>query len=235
MIVVHACDEVPAPAVGVEADDVVREHALVNGAPHVLGQHVPVVGLRPRDVDELREARVRPVLAHVPRREVEVVVVDEHLGVGVALELLEHDVGEGAVDALVAVRPGRPEPGLDVRRVGEAPEVVLDEPEGAVRDLVVVAVVGELVVGDEPEPVLDAVPFLLDRLVAALACDEAVLVAHRARDPGHVVVGDQPAQRRHEPAAAATHHALAVLAAEEERAAVRDDDQLPALAHRRES
>ena len=85
---------------------------------------------------------------------------------------------------------------------------------------------------DEPQPVGHVVARLLDRLVAVLTGDDAVLVAHRARDPRHVVVGDQPAQRRHEPAAAAADDPLAVrVAAEEERAAVRDDDQLATLAH----
>ena len=76
-------------------------------------------------------------------------------------------------------------------------------------DNVVVAVVRELVVRDEPQPVRLVVARLLDRLVAALGGDRAVLVAHRARDPRHVVVRDQAAQRGHEPAAAAPDDPLA--------------------------
>ena len=146
-------DEVAAPAVRVEADHVVREQALVHGAPHVLGQHVPVVALGPRDVDELQQAGVGASLAHVAGRDVEVVVVEEDLGVGVAVELGQHHVGERAVHPLVAVPPGDAERRLDVGHRREAPEVVLDEPEGAVGDGVVVAVVGELVVRDEAQPV----------------------------------------------------------------------------------
>ena len=44
----------------VEADHVVGEHPVVDRAPDPVGQHVPVVGLRPRDVDEVERA-ARPV------------------------------------------------------------------------------------------------------------------------------------------------------------------------------
>ena len=52
--------EVPPPARGVEADDVVREQPVVDRLAQPRRQHVPVVALRPRDVDEVREQRVRP-------------------------------------------------------------------------------------------------------------------------------------------------------------------------------
>ena len=51
--------EVPPPALRVEADHVVRQQALVDRAPDRLGQDAPVVGLRPRDVDEVAERRRR--------------------------------------------------------------------------------------------------------------------------------------------------------------------------------
>ena len=138
--------------------------------------------------------------------------MEEDLRVGVAVELLEHRVGERAVHRAgsrprQAMRNDGSMSGAD----GEPPEVVLDEPERAVGDDVVVAVVRELVVRDEAQPVRRR------RCgVSSIGSsprsrgDDAVLVAHRARDPRHVVVGDQPAQRRDEPAAAAPHGALAV-------------------------
>ena len=46
---------------------------------------------------EVRQRRRRGVLAHDARRHVQVIVVEEHGRVGLALELLEHDLGEVAV------------------------------------------------------------------------------------------------------------------------------------------
>jgi hypothetical protein len=83
-----APEEVRAPAARVEADDVVREQALVDRTPDAVGQHGPVVGLRPRDVDEVGERRLGGPLAHEPRREVQVVVMEEHGRGGIAVELV---------------------------------------------------------------------------------------------------------------------------------------------------
>ena len=153
------------------------------------GQHMPVVGLRPRDVDEVREQRVRRALAHELRREVEVVVVEEDRRLGLGLELLEHGLGEGLVDLRVAAVPGVLQRDVDRRLVRELPEVVLEEPEHRVRDDVVEPVVGRLVVCDEAQAKRRAVArALLDRGPARLDRDRPVLVAHRAGDPGHVVV-----------------------------------------------
>src|ERR671934_381096 len=101
-----AAEEIPPPAARVEADDVVREHAVVDRAPDGLGEHVPVVRLRPRDVHEVRERRVRRLVADHARREVEVVVVEEDGRLGLALELGEHRIREPAVDGHVAALPG---------------------------------------------------------------------------------------------------------------------------------
>ncbi len=70
-------------------------------------------------------------------------------------DLPEHGVGDVAVDDLVAVVPGVELLLADVRRVGEVPEVVLDEPEDRVGDHVVEAVVGVGVAADEQHPVFD--------------------------------------------------------------------------------
>jgi hypothetical protein len=128
------------------------------------------------------------------------------------------------------------EAGIDVRRVGERPQVVLQEPERRVRDDVVVPVVGGRVVRDEPQPVRRAVAgHLLDRLALRLDCDGPILVGHRARDPGHVVMRDEAAQRGHEASATTFGDALALLVARERgRAAVGDDDQLSSGRHRPE-
>jgi hypothetical protein len=66
----------------------------------------------------------------------------------------------------------------------------------------------------------------------SIGFDDTVLVRGRRRDPRHVVVLEQPAERSDEPAAAAAEHALAVGAAIERHGpAVGDDDQRPAAGH----
>ena len=198
-------EEVPAPAVRVEADDVVRKHALVDVPPDRAGEDAPGVALRPRDVDKVAQRGARGPLADEPRREVEVVVVQEERGVGVALELLDRGRGEGPVDGDVPVAPGALQLVVDVRGACQRPEVVLEEPQRRIGDHVVEALVGQLVVGDETQAVARAVARgLVDRSPGLLR-HEPVLVGHRARDPGHLVVRDEAAQRRHEPAAAAPH------------------------------
>ena len=137
--------------------------------------------------------------------------MEEHRRVGLRLELLQHGVRERRVDRHVALLPGVREAGVESRLVRQVPEVVLDEPERRVGDDVVVPVVGVLVVRDEPQPVRRPVARrLLDR---ALGGDRAILRRDRARDPRHVVVRDQPAQRGHEPAAAAPRDTAAGVVA----------------------
>jgi hypothetical protein len=59
-------------------------------------------------------------------------------------------------------------------------------------------------VRNELDPVRRAVARgLLEGGAAVLGRDGLVLVGHGARDPRHVVMGDEAAQRSHEPAAAA--------------------------------
>ena len=130
---------------------------------------------------------------------------------GIALELGDDDVGEAPVDGEVALVPGVMEALVDVRRARETPEIVLREPQDRIRDDVVVPVVRPRVVGDETKPVRRSVArALLDRLTVRLAGDGSVLIAHRARDPGDVVVRDKAAKRGHESAAPSAGDTLAV-------------------------
>ncbi len=121
-------------------------------APGRVRQHVPVVGLRPRDVDEVGEQRVGRALPDEPRSEIEVVVVEEHGRLWLALELGEHGLREARVHLRIAVVPGVLVRDVEGGLVREIPEVVLKEPEHGVRDDVVVAVVRSLVVGHEAQP-----------------------------------------------------------------------------------
>ncbi len=208
-----------------EADDVVGQHPLEEGLADPPRQHPPAVRLRPGDVDEVVEEDVRALLADHPRGGVEVVVVEHHQRPLLALDLAEHGGGDVAVDRLVAEVPGVELLLADVRRVGEVPEVVLDEPEDRVGDHVVEAVVGLGVAADQQHPVVDPVERELGR-PAALFGDGDVLVGHRRGDPERVAVGDQARERRNQAAAAAPHGALPVLVALElGRPPVRDDDQ----------
>jgi hypothetical protein len=104
--VARGTEEVQPPALRVKPDHVVREQALVDLAPDRPGKHVPVVGLRPGDVDEVREQRLGGLLPNEARGEVELVVVEEHRSAGLDLELLEHRLGEALVHARIAGVPG---------------------------------------------------------------------------------------------------------------------------------
>src|SRR3954452_9091075 len=148
--VLAATQEVPAPALGVEAHEVVGEHALVHRAADVLGKDSPVVGLRPRDVHEVTHRRVRRALPYETGRHIEVVVVEEDIRFGVARELLDDRVRKPVVDGQVPLRPREMEPVVDVWGLDEAPEVVLREPEDRVRDDVVIEVVRLRIVRDQP-------------------------------------------------------------------------------------
>ncbi len=137
--------------------------------------------------------------------------MEEDIRIGLSRKLLDDRVREGAVDGQIALRPGEVQPVVDVRRLDEAPEVVLSEPEDRVRDDVVVKVVGLRVVRDQPEPVRRAVARgLLQRLGAGFGRHDVVLGAHRARHPGHVLVRDEAPQRGDKAAPAPARAARAV-------------------------
>ena len=228
---VAATDEVDAVGVGVEADDVVGEHAAENRLADPARQDAPAIGLGPGDVDEVMQKGVRAGLADHPRGGVEVVVVQHHQRPLAPLDLAQHGSGDVAVDGLVAEVPGVELLLADVGRVGEVPEVVLDEPEDRVGDHVVEALVGFGVGADQQHPVVDAVDRELGRS-AALFADRDVLVGHRRGDPERVAVGDESRERRDQPAAAPLHGPLPILAPLElGRAAVGDDNQRVRFGH----
>src|SRR5262249_62249722 len=67
---------------------------------------------------------------------------------------------------------------------------------------------------------------LVDRPAPSFLHHRPVLLGHGARDPGDVVVGDEPAQRRDESAATPPADTLALLARIAHGPTVRDDDEL---------
>ncbi len=151
--------------------------------------------------------------------------MEHHQRLAVVGDRLQHRLGDVAVDHRVALVPGVGLLLADVGRVGEVPEVVLDEPQDRVGDHVVEAVVGDGLALDQEHVVGDAVELERDRLAVGLAGDGDVLVGHRRGDPERAAVGDQAGERGHQPAAAALDHALAAgTSLELRRAAVGDDD-----------
>jgi hypothetical protein len=76
-------------------------------------------------VDEVDEQRVGGAFPDEPRREIEVVVVEEDCRLGLGLELLEHGLREVLVHLGVAAVPRVLQGDVDRRLVRELPEVVL--------------------------------------------------------------------------------------------------------------
>jgi len=110
----------------------VGQKALQDGVPHGLGQHLPVVGGGPGDVDELLQGGVGHQLPDPARRQVELVVLDQdqrHLALlqpAVARRRapggLDDAVGEHPVDLHVALSPRPVGVAVDGGVVAEVPE-----------------------------------------------------------------------------------------------------------------
>ena len=209
--VAAALQEVAPVGAGVEADDVVGEQAREDLLADPRRQHPPGVGLGPGDVDEVVQEDVRARSAHEVGERVEVVVVDHHDRLRCTLELLHDRAREVLVDGVVAELEGLDLLAADVGRVGEVPEVVLDEPQHRVGEHVVEAVVGLGVGDDQPHLELAARPASAPgRPPGVLARDLGVVLVHRRGDPDRVAVGGQPRERRDQPARAALHLAAGV-------------------------
>ena len=173
-----------------EADDVVGEDPAVDLLADHRRQHPPRVRLAPRDVDEVRHERVGAGAADQRRQRVEVVVVDHHDRPLDPLDLIEHGPREILVDDVVAELERLGLVAADVRRVGQIPEVMLDEPQHRVGDDVVEAVVRLGVGGDELDAGTRCRP--VSRTGKARppwrAGHRDVAVGHRRGDPGDLAV-----------------------------------------------
>ena len=231
--VLAGAEKVATPALGVETDHVVGEQAVMERDANRGRQDPPVVRLRPGDVHEVRERRLRTARADEARRQVEVVVVKADSRIRLRFELRDDRVGEVGVDGDVALLPRKMQSPVEIGRVREVPQVVLEKPERRVRDDVVEPVVRGLIVSDEPQAIRrPVVSRLRDRLAAGLRRNRAVLVGHCARNPRHVVHRDQASERGDEPAATAARDPIAFLVQPECRGrTVGHDDQLPTGAH----
>jgi len=219
-----AGQEVDAVVGGVEADDVVAEEAVKDGVADAARQHPPGIRLGPRDVDEVMQEHVRALGAHHARQQVQVIVVDHHHRLLDALDLGDNHVGEVLVDRDVPVVVGLDLVLADVRRVGQVPQVVLDEPQHRVGDDVVEAVVGDRVGLDQPHVVLAAAPGRphAQRLVAGLGGLQRVRLGHRGGDPHQRAMGGQAGERGHQASGPARYLAVVL---ERDRAAVGDEHE----------
>ena len=221
-----AGEEVAAVRGGVEPDDVVREQPAEDLLPHPAGQNPPAVGLRPRDVDEVLQEGVRPRRADQTRARVQVVVVEHHQRPVLAVDLAQHRLRDVAIDDLVAELPRVGLIAPDVGRVGQIPQVVLDEPQDRVRDHVVEAVVRQRLALHQQNLVVHPAKRHLHR-PAGLGADGNVLVGERRRDPQRAPMRDQVGERAHQAAASAAHDPIALrVALELGRTAVGDDYEL---------
>jgi len=66
-----------AVVIRLEANDIVRQESPADLPAHPRGQEHPVVLVRPWDVNELLDERVRQPLADQRRRQVEVIILQE--------------------------------------------------------------------------------------------------------------------------------------------------------------
>ncbi len=202
--VAAALQEVVPVGAGVEADDVVRQQAREDLLADSARQHPPGVGLRPGDVDEVMQERVRARPPDQPGEGVEVIVVDHHDRLLGSLELLHDGFREVLVDDVVAELEGLDLLAADVGGVGEIPQVVLDEPQHRVGEDVVEAVVCVGVGGHQADLVLAASWSVHgEGVTAVLARDLGVLVGHRGGDPDRFAMGGEARQCRDQAAGAA--------------------------------
>ncbi len=215
-----------------ETDDVAAEHALADRGAHLAGQQPPVVGIRPRDMDEVLDGRVWTLLTDHLADEVELVVLQEDDGLTATTGALaggDDLVGEHPVYLDVAVAPGVPGLVGDVGSAGGVPQVVLEEPEQGIADLVVVLVVGLLVGHDKAKAEPGAALGWRDDLLAAPARHGpalAVAGGHGGGDPDRFLVLEDGADGGDEAAAALAGAELAVAdLGERNRTSIRGDDQ----------
>ncbi len=193
-------------------DDVVGQDPAEDVLADAVGQHAPRVRLRPRDVDEVVQEDVGPRFAHERRERVQVVVVDHDDRVDLAVDLVDDRPREVVVDDVVAELERLDLVAADVRRVGQVPQVVLDEPQHRVGEDAVEAVVGVGVRHHESHVILAAGRRVdHERPPAGLLGLHHVALGHRRGDPHRVAVRRQAGQRGDEAAGPARDGAVVVV------------------------
>src|SRR5665213_195974 len=123
-------EKVPDIKARLEADDVAAQKAAQDCIAHALGEHLPVLRRRPRDVNEVLDDRPRKLLTDDLGNEIELVIVNEdERPVGHQPAHLHHLLRDLLVHLHVTVLPRLVDRTIDDRLMCKVPEVVLYEPE----------------------------------------------------------------------------------------------------------
>ncbi len=211
---IDGLQKILAMRLNVEADDVGAQHAVQQFL--LPRADFEGLGIRPRDVPEHRDARVRPRFLDEPRQEGEVVVLHEDDRPLDIVHLVEHGVGELPVHLPVVLPVVHAEDRTRVRDVAQRPESFVREAE----------VVALFFLGGQPHAP-QRVPRAIGRHANAPSGVDhlAIRVAGGVRDPGAVARHEHRLERRDD--AARRHHGLDVPPATHVlvRLAVRHDDE----------
>ncbi len=134
--------EVGGVAVGLETQDVVGQQPLADRAAQCLGQHLPGLDGRPRDVVEMQQQGIWACLPDGRRSEIQVIVLEQHDGPRPRPRSRCRGPAQLLVDHAVAVLPGVDQALVHPWLIGQLVQLVLKEPEEGVGDDVVVSPVG---------------------------------------------------------------------------------------------
>jgi hypothetical protein len=127
---------------GLETQQVGMAKGRANLANDVVGNHLPVAGGGPGNMNKVLDQGFGEFLAHVLRHEVKVIVMaDDERGIWAFLGFLYYCPGKGLVHWHVPTVPGLVNAGIHVRVVGRIPHVMLEKPEERVTKNVVVLVI----------------------------------------------------------------------------------------------
>src|SRR5712692_9209093 len=134
--------EVTHIANSLKTDDVSGAHVFMDSPTHEFRQDPPVTRAGPGDVSEMENRRVGHFLANHRGRQVEVVVLKQHIRwLSLLLGLMNDGLGDRFVDRYVPAFPRFVYGAADVRRAWCVPHEVLDEPEQWVAEDVIMTLV----------------------------------------------------------------------------------------------
>ncbi len=215
---IDGLEEIVAVRLRVKPDQVGAEQPVEDVA--LPGADAERLGIRPRNVPEDADARVRPRLLDHPRQEREVIVLHEHHRARRALDLLDHGFGELPVRFAIARPVGLAEQGPRVRDVAERPHALVGE----------AVVVAFFFLGRQPDAAQRVLGVVGRHAEAIPVVDPlAVGVAGTVRDPRARARPQHGLERRDEAARRNQQFDRAALVDVDVRLAIRDDDQRPAV------
>ncbi len=195
-------EKVLAPLSSLEADDVGAQHAAQDRPPHLVGQGPEVGPPRERCVGEVEDPRLRDDLSQHAGNEREVVILDQEDRI--VLRLCRERPSERPVRFDIVGPFGL---GLfaESRGARDIPQVVVDEPQDAIGDAVVIGVV--LLLGDID--VSDPLGRPLE--LATPGRDLSITLRDGGGDPGGVVSLEYPSKHRDQASRPSVGDEFAVL------------------------